>query len=191
MNKKCYILFVLLLLLCGVGQNSIAQEGDEKVAIVITSSAFKEGGMIPAKYTCDGQNISPPLKWEQVPQGTARLSSPKSKSFALICDDPDAPLGTWVHWVMWNIPTEANGLPESILPAKELLDGSKQGINSSRKQGYSGPCPPGGTHRYYFKIYALDEKLNLPPASAKQDLLDAMKGHILAEGSLMGKYQRK
>jgi Raf kinase inhibitor-like YbhB/YbcL family protein len=183
MNKKCYILFVLLLLLCGVGQNSIAQKGDEKVAIVITSSAFKEGGMIPAKYTCDGQNISPPLKWEQVPQGT--------KSFALICDDPDAPLGTWVHWVMWNIPTEANGLSENILPAKELPDGSKQGINSSRKQGYSGPCPPGGTHRYYFKIYALDEKLNLPPASAKQDLLDAMKGHILAEGSLMGKYRRQ
>ena len=183
MNKKCYILFVLLLLLCGVGQNSIAQEGDEKVAIVITSSAFKEGGMIPAKYTCDGQNISPPLKWEQVPQGV--------KSFALISDDPDAPVGTWVHWVMWNIPTEANGLPENILPAKDLPDGSKQGINSSRKQGYSGPCPPGGTHRYYFKIYALDEKLDLPPASAKQDLLEAMKGHILAEGSLMGKYQRK
>jgi hypothetical protein len=92
---------------------------------------------------------------------------------------------------MWNIPAEANGLPQNILPAKELPDGSKQGINSSRKQGYSGPCPPGGTHRYYFKIYALDEKLNLPPASAKQDLLEAMKGHILAEGSLMGKYRRQ
>ena len=112
MNKKYFILFTLLVLLCGVGQNSSAQKGDEKMAITITSLAFKEGGMIPAKYTCDGQNISPPLKWEQIPKGT--------KSFALISDDPDAPMGTWVHWVMWNIPAEANGLPENIPPTKEL-----------------------------------------------------------------------
>jgi Raf kinase inhibitor-like YbhB/YbcL family protein len=153
------------------------------MAIIVTSSAFKEGGMIPAKYTCDGQNISPPLKWEQIPKGT--------KSFALISDDPDAPMGTWVHWVMWDIPAEANGLPENIPPKKELLDGSKQGISDFRRPGYGGPCPPSGTHRYYFKIYALDVKLDLASTCAKQDLLEAIKGHILAEGSLMGKYQRQ
>ena len=149
----------------------------------VTSSAFKEGQMIPAKYTCDGQNISPPLKWESAPQGT--------KSFALISDDPDAPVGTWVHWVMWNIPADANELAENIRPVKELPNGSKQGISSFRQYGYGGPCPPSGTHRYYFKIYALDTMLELSGNTTKQNLLEAMKGHILAEGSLMGKYQRK
>lgn len=200
MNKKYYILFALFILLCGVGQprtfeysnlnqqkvrgqNSIAQKGDTKMAIVITSSAFKEAGMIPPKYTCDGQNISPPLNWQQTPQGV--------KSFALISDDPDAPVGTWVHWVMWNIPAEVNGLPEGVQPIKELPDGSKQGISDFHRPGYGGPCPPSGTHRYYFKIYALDTKLDLPDNSTKQSLLAAMKGHILAEGSLMGKYKRQ
>jgi Raf kinase inhibitor-like YbhB/YbcL family protein len=175
-------MFTVLILLCGFG-NSIAQKGDEKMAIVITSPAFKEGGMIPAKYTCDGQDISPPLKWQDAPQGV--------KSFALISDDPDAPIGIWVHWVMWNIPAEANGLPENIPPKKELPDGSKQGISDFHRPGYGGPCPPGGTHRYYFKVYALDMMLNLPANSTKKDLLEAMKGHILAEGSLMGKYKRQ
>ncbi len=208
MNKKYFILFALLILLCGFGQprtfeysnlnqqkvrgqNTVAQkgpilsavEGGEKMAILVTSPAFKEGGMLPAKYTCDGQDISPPLKWQQAPQDV--------KSFALISDDPDASLGTWVHWVMWNIPAEANGLPENVPPKKELPDGSKQGISDFRQHGYNGPCPPGGTHRYYFKIYALDQMLNLPAASTKQDLLEAMKGHILAEGQLMGKYRRQ
>jgi Raf kinase inhibitor-like YbhB/YbcL family protein len=182
MNRKYSTLFVLLILAYGFGELG-AVEGDKKMAITITSSAFKEGGMIPAKYTCDGQNISPPLKWQQVPQDV--------KSFALISDDPDAPIGIWIHWVLWNIPAEANGLPENIPPTKELPDGSKQGITSTRTNGYHGPCPPSGTHRYYFKIYALDTMLDLPQTSAKQDLLEAMKGHILAEGSLMGKYQRQ
>ena len=153
------------------------------MAITITSSAFKEGGMIPAKYTCDGLNVSPSLKWEQIPQGV--------KSFALICDDPDAPVGTWVHWVLWNIPAEANGLPDAVPASPQLPDGSKQGITDFRRPGYGGPCPPSGTHRYYFKIYALDMMLDLPESSKKQDLLEAMKGHILAEGALMGKYKRK
>jgi Raf kinase inhibitor-like YbhB/YbcL family protein len=187
MNKKYYILFTLLILLCGFGvnknQNGIANEGDKKMAIIVTSSAFKEDGMIPSKYTCDGNNISPPLKWQQVPQGV--------KSFALISDDPDAPVGTWVHWVMWNIPAEANGLPENVPPTKELADGSKQGISDFRRPGYGGPCPPSGTHRYYFKIYALDVKPELANTCTKQDLLEAMKGHILAEGQLMGKYKRQ
>ena len=180
MSKKYYALFVLLFLIYGFVTEI---EGDEKMAIVVTSLAFKEGGMLPAKYTCDGQDISPPLNWQQVPQGV--------KSFALISDDPDAPVGIWVHWVMWNIPAEANGLPENVPAGKDLPNGSKQGVNSSRKQGYSGPCPPSGTHRYYFKVYAIDTMLNLPADSTKQVLLDAMKGHILAEGSLMGKYRRQ
>jgi Raf kinase inhibitor-like YbhB/YbcL family protein len=191
MNEKHYILFMLLFLLCGVGQNSIAQkglvlsavEGGEKMVITVTSVAFKEGQMIPAKYTCDGANVSPPLNWQQAPAGV--------KSFALVSDDPDAPVGVWVHWVIWNIPAEANGLSENVPPTKDLPDGSKQGVTSARKHGYHGPCPPSGTHRYYFKIYALDVMLDLPADSTKQNLLDAMKGHILAEGSLMGKYKRQ
>lgn len=174
---------MLLVLLCGLGQNSIAQKGDEKMAITVTSSAFKEGGMIPAQYTCDGQNISPPLQWEGTPRGT--------KSFAIISDDPDAPVGIWVHWVMWNIPAEANQLPEGIPQVKKLQDGSIQGLNSYPRRGYSGPCPPSGTHRYYFKIYALDRVLDLPADSTNKDLLKVMEGHILAKGSLMGKYQRQ
>jgi Raf kinase inhibitor-like YbhB/YbcL family protein len=183
MDKRHYILFMLLILLCGISQYSIAQKGDGKMMIKITSSAFEEDGIIPAKYTCDGANVSPPLKWEQAPAGV--------KSFALISDDPDAPIGVWVHWVMWNIPAESNGLPQNVPPTKELPDGSKQGITSARKHGYHGPCPPSGTHRYYFKIYALDVMLDLPADSTKQNLLDAMEGHILAEGSLMGKYKRQ
>ena len=183
MNKKYFVLVMLIILLCGVGQNSVAQKGDGKMAITITSSVFKEGGMIPAKYTCDGKNISPPLKWEQVPKDT--------KSFALISDDPDAPIGVWVHWVMWNIPAEVNELAEGIPAVKELQNGSKQGLNDSMRNGYDGPCPPSGTHRYYFKVYALDAMLDLPANSKKKDLLAEMKNHIIAEGSLMGKYQRK
>ncbi len=181
MNKNYFILFVLLILLYGVEQNSIAQKGDEKVPIAITSSAFKEGQMIPAKYTCDGLDVSPPLKWEQFLQGT--------KSFAIIMDDPDAPMGTWVHWVVWNIPAEVNSLAAG--EGTPLPKGSKQGVTSAGTNGYHGPCPPSGTHRYYFKIYTLDITLDLPESSKKQDLLEAMKGHIIAEGSLMGKYQRK
>jgi len=172
---------MLLILLCGVGQNSIAQKGDEKMTMTITSPAFEEGQMIPAKYTCDSLNVSPPLKWEQVPQGV--------KSFALICDDPDAPVGTWVHWVVWNIPAEVNSLPAG--EGSSLPEGSKQGVTSAGTNGYHGPCPPRGVHRYYFKIYALDTTLDLPDSTTKQNLLDAMKGHILAEGSLMGRYQRR
>lgn len=183
MNRKYCILFTLLILLCGVDQNSVAQKGDQIMAITVTSSAFKEGDMIPAKYTCDSQNISPPLSWQQAPEGT--------KSFAVISDDPDAPMGTWVHWVMWNIPAESNGLREAVPTSTQLPDGSKQGVTSARSHGYHGPCPPGGTHRYYFKLYALDTMLDLPDDSTKKDLFEAMMGHILAEGSLMGKYRRQ
>jgi Raf kinase inhibitor-like YbhB/YbcL family protein len=180
MNKKYFVFIILMVVVCGF---VAIVEGDKQMTIKITSSAFKEGGMIPAKYTCDGQNVSPPIKWEQVPKDT--------KSFALISDDPDAPIGVWVHWVMWNIPAEANELAEGIPAVKELQNGSKQGVGDSMRNGYDGPCPPSGTHRYYFKVYALDAMLDLPDKTTKKDLVAAMKYHILAEGSLMGKYQRK
>lgn len=152
------------------------------MAITVTSTAFAEGEMIPAKYTCTGQDISPPMAWTGVPSGT--------KSLALIADDPDAPMGTWVHWVLYNIPPTAAGLPEQ-LPSDEVLeDGSRHGVTDFKRFGYGGPCPPGGTHRYYFKLYALDTPLELSGRVGKQDVLDAMQGHVLAEGQLMGKYKR-
>jgi Raf kinase inhibitor-like YbhB/YbcL family protein len=153
------------------------------MTISVRSSVFQEGGMIPAKYTCDGDDVSPPLEWTGMPEGT--------KSLALICDDPDAPVGTWVHWVMWNIPPDAKGLAEDVPADPQLPDGSRQGISDSRRPGYSGPCPPGGVHRYYFKVYALDMTLDLPGSTRKADLLKAMKGHVLAEGQFMGKYSRR
>jgi len=166
-----------------VKKSKSKKEEVKKMAIKVTSPAFEEAGMIPSKYTADGRNVSPPLKWEAVPDGT--------KSIALISDDPDAPVGTWVHWVMWNIPPEAMGLAENVPPDKNLPDGSRQGTTDFRRIGYGGPAPPSGTHRYYFKIYALDTKLELPASSTKADLLKAMTGHILAEGQLMGKYNRR
>lgn len=150
--------------------------------IKIKSTAFEEGGMIPKKYTCDGRDVSPPLAWNSVPEGT--------KSLALICDDPDAVMRTWVHWVLFNIPADTRELSENIPPQKTLTDGAKQGINDFRKIGYGGPCPPGGTHRYYLKLYALDTEINLEAGATKEQLMRAMEGHILAEGKIMGKYQR-
>lgn len=151
--------------------------------IEITSTAFDEGGMIPVKYTCDGPDMSPPLAWRSVPETTV--------SIALVCDDPDAPMGIWVHWVLFNLPPEIKELLENLPPKEILSNGAKQGMNDSRSIGYSGPCPPGGTHRYYFKVYALDTKLDLEPGVDKKELLEAMEGHILAEGQLMGRYQRQ
>jgi Raf kinase inhibitor-like YbhB/YbcL family protein len=148
----------------------------------IKSSAFGSGEMIPAKYTCDGADFSPPLDWSGSPAGT--------KSFALVCDDPDAPMGTWVHWVIFDIPPSATMLAEGVTREKELPGGGTQGINDFRKIGYGGPCPPGGTHRYFFKLYALDAMLGLKPGITKDQLLKAMRGHILAEAQLMGTYRR-
>ncbi|MFQ5798082.1 MAG: YbhB/YbcL family Raf kinase inhibitor-like protein [Bacteroidota bacterium] len=150
--------------------------------IKMTSGAFEEGGMIPKQYTCDGPDVSPPLVWSSVPNGT--------KSLALICDDPDAPMGTWVHWVLFNLPPDIKELPEKVAPQKTLANGARQGTNDFRKIGYGGPCPPSGTHRYYFKLYALDTEINLEAGATKKELLKAMEGHILAEGQLMGKHKR-
>lgn len=150
--------------------------------IKVSSAAFEEEGMIPGKYTCDEDDVSPPLAWDSIPEGT--------KTLALICDDPDAPMGTWVHWVLFNLPGDISDLPENIPPERELESGAKQGTNDFGRIGYGGPCPPGGTHRYYFKLYALDAKLDLEAGAKKPQLLEAMEGHILAEGQLMGKYSR-
>ena len=156
----------------------------EAMAIKLTSPAFEEGNPIPVKHTGQGDDVSPALQWTGVPDGT--------KSLALICDDPDAPAGTWVHWVIWSIQPEATGLPEAVPQKAELKDGSKQGMNDFRQTGYGGPMPPAGkAHRYFFKLYALDAQPDLKPGATKAKLLDAMKGHILAEGQLMGTYQHR
>jgi Raf kinase inhibitor-like YbhB/YbcL family protein len=158
-------------------------KGGGKMEIKVTSSAFEEGGMIPSKYTCDGADMSVPLKLENIPSET--------KSIALISDDPDAPVGTWVHWVLFNWPADANELEENIPAEKELANGARQGTNDFRRIGYGGPCPPGGTHRYFFKVYALDATLDLAAGATKKQLLGAMEGHIVGQGQLMGKYKRR
>ena len=148
----------------------------------ITSTAFEEGDLIPRQYTCDGEDISPPLEWADLPEGT--------QSLALICDDPDAPSGTWVHWVVFNIPAPTSELPEGFPGEEELPDGTRQGRNDFRRIGYGGPCPPGGTHRYFFKLYALDTFLDEAPGITRDELLEAMEGHILVKSELMGRYRR-
>ncbi len=152
-------------------------------ALEITSPAFGNNRRIPQKYTCDGSDISPPLTFPGIPEGT--------RSLALVCDDHDAPVGAWVHWVLFNIPPETTGLPEGVSSARTLPDGSVGGGNSWGKTGYGGPCPPKGTHRYVFRLYALDDMLDLPPDSSKQAVLAAMKGRILGEARLTGRYSKK
>ena len=148
----------------------------------LTSSAFNENGMIPSKYTCDGADVSPPLKWGSLPDGT--------KSLVLICDDPDAPVGTWVHWVYYDIPVHTKDLPENVAPDERPASGGIQGTNDFRRIGYGGPCPPGGTHRYFFKLYALDTLLNLSPGATKSQIVKAMENHVVDHVQLMGKYHR-
>jgi Raf kinase inhibitor-like YbhB/YbcL family protein len=149
----------------------------------LTSTAFSEGAAIPAKYTGDGQDISPPLHWDGAPEAT--------KSFALVCDDPDAPRGTWVHWVVWNLPADQHELSEGVPTTPDLPSGARQGKNDFGKVGYGGPAPPRGKpHRYFFRVYALDRTLDLPAGATKAQLEQAMKGHILASGQLMGLYGR-
>jgi Raf kinase inhibitor-like YbhB/YbcL family protein len=153
------------------------------MAITLTSTAFGEGETIPKTYTADGTNVSPPLQWGDPPAGT--------QSFALIADDPDAPRGTWVHWVLFDLPAGERGLGEGTPAAESLPGGARQGKNDFGKLGYGGPSPPPGKpHRYFFKLYALDKPLSLSPGATKAQVEGAMKGHVLAEGRLMGKYGR-
>ena len=172
-----------LLLLCLLAAVLSMAKGGEVMALEIRSSAFKNGDFIPARYTCKGEDLSPPLEWDNVPEGT--------KGFALISDDPDAPMGTWVHWVIYGIPPDKRSLPEGVSKDKILGNGSKQGVNDFRRIGYGGPCPPPGpVHRYFFKLYVLDSELNLGPGLTKDQLLKAIKGHVVEEAQLMGKFKR-
>lgn len=149
----------------------------------IASSAFAPGQPIPQKHTCDGPDVSPALNWSEAPQNT--------KSFALIADDPDAPVGTWVHWVLFNVPAGTQALPEGV-PKTDSVAGGVQGRNDFGRIGYGGPCPPPGKpHRYFFKLYALDTTLSLSPGVKKPDVEKAMQGHVLAQAEVMGTYQRK
>ena len=171
---------------CSGGESEpIMEQEVAALSIEITSSAFTEGARIPTKYTCDGEDASPPLNWTGVPQG--------AKSIALITDDPDAPGGTWVHWVLYGLPPDTTELPEGLPKTDELRSGARHGVTDFGRNEYGGPCPPPGrgAHRYYFKVYALDAEIGLGAGSTKQDVLEAMKGKILAEGQLMGTYLRQ
>ena len=144
----------------------------------VTSSAFQEGGNIPSKFTCDGADLNPALRLEGAPA--------EAKSLLLIVDDPDAPVGLFTHWLVWNIDPKTSEIAESSAPG-----GAVQGTNDFPKKGYGGPCPPSGTHRYYFKIFALDQTLDLKPGAKRAEVDTAMRGHVIAQGELMGRYSRK
>ncbi len=179
------------LVLCGGCQQSQQQGanvngagdmgGAEKSSIKVTSGAFAEGEMIPAQFTCGGANVSPPLAWAGVP--------PEAKSLALVVEDPDAPGGTFVHWVVYNLPATAKELPQGVPARGDIAGGGRQGMNDFGKHGYGGPCPPpGAAHRYYFKLYALNADFKLPDDTTKPLLLKAIYGHIVDQGQLTGKY---
>ena len=170
---KYWILLLIFFIGCGANASSLE----------IKSDAFKEGGYIPARYTCESENFSPPLSWSKAPEGT--------KSFAFICDDPDAPMGTWVHWVVFNIPPEVTYLEENALARGKILRGIREGINDFKRIGYGGPCPPPGKpHRYFFKLYALDTVLPLSRGASKKDLVAAMQGHVIAQTRIVGLHRR-
>ncbi len=152
-------------------------------AFEIRTASFDNGSFIPSKFTCDGANISPALSWQGAPLGT--------KSFALICDDPNASSKTWSHWVIFNIPVNLESFVQAIPPTETFENGVIQGMNDSQKTGYSGPCPPKGpAHRYYFRIYALDSELLLDQYATRETVLDAIRGHILAQANTYGTYSR-
>jgi Raf kinase inhibitor-like YbhB/YbcL family protein len=165
-----------------VGCHGSTAPGEGSPLLALTSSSI-QGGEIPKKYACDGGDTSPDLKWSGAPADT--------QSFALIAIDLDAPVGEFVHWVIYNLPAAARELPEGLPAQEQLADGSRQGGNDFGRIGYGGPCPPGSSpHRYVFRLYALDTKLNLPAGATRSQVEEAMKGHILAHGELTGRYQR-
>ena len=182
MTKKTLPAVALLLLLLSFPFGNLWSQGGHSMSFVVKSGSFTEGGTIPQRYTCDGADVSPGLTWAGAPEGT--------QSLALIADDPDAPVGTWTHWIIWNIPP-GNALPEAMPKTDTLIDGSRQGRNDFKRIGYGGPCPPPGkAHRYFFRLYALNAKLDLKAGASRADLEHAMKGRVLAQAELMGKYGR-
>ncbi|MBL7016715.1 MAG: YbhB/YbcL family Raf kinase inhibitor-like protein [Kiritimatiellales bacterium] len=181
MKKQNIVMAFFLGMVCCSGCSAGEKEGNMEIMIV--SAAFESMAPIPSAYTCDGENISPPLAWSGVP--------PQARSLVLICDDPDAPAGDWVHWVCYDIPPDVTELPENIQPGSTLPCGGMQGKTDFGTVGYGGPCPPSGTHRYFFKVYALDTVLNLPAGQTKKQIEKAMQGHVLAAGEQVGTYSRR
>jgi Raf kinase inhibitor-like YbhB/YbcL family protein len=177
----CVMIVTVLILMMLV---SCSGEGAKKGPVIeVKSTAFGNAMSMSDKYTCDDVDISPPLEWKKAPAGT--------KSFAIICETPDAPTGNWVQWVIYDIPADMTNLPQSIPRTGELDFGARQGKNDFDQVGYSGPCLPAGEHRFFFRVYALDGPTNLKAGARKDELVEAMKGHILAEGALMGVYGRE
>jgi len=183
-HRKIAVLFDLFVCIClSPSGKSFAQEKGGTMSLQISSAAFSAGEAIPRKFTCDGPDASPQLKWNDPPTNT--------QSIALIMDDPDAPGGTWVHWVLYDLPANNRELSEGVAKQEQLPSGARQGRNDFGKIGYGGPCPPPGKpHRYFFKLYALDAKLGLKAGATKADVERAMKGHVLAQTELIGKYGR-
>lgn len=186
-KKALWVIAGLAVMACaigcgGKGDGTVLREETAVPSLDLSSPAFAGGDPIPSRYAKGNENLSPPLEWGAPPGST--------RSLALICDDPDAPGGTWVHWVIFNIPPEARSLPEGIPKEGDLPDGSRQGKNSWGHVGYDGPSPPSGTHRYYFKLYALDTVLDLESGATKKEMLEAAEGHLLAHGELVGTYEK-
>jgi Raf kinase inhibitor-like YbhB/YbcL family protein len=181
---------ILVLASCGrrPSTEAILPKEQEKLTLRLSSPAFAEGGAIPKAYTCDGKDTSPPLEWSSVPEA--------ARSLALVVEDPDAPGGTWIHWVLFDLPADVTRLPEGVPTEERVALGSdgqsaRQGKNDFGKIGYGGPCPPSGTHHYIFRVFALDTELGLERGTNREPLLRAIRGHILAEGRLTGVYSRR
>jgi hypothetical protein len=178
MGKICLIVLVLSIFSYITAADGKDREEKKMAEMSISSPAFENNGTVPQKYTCDGSDINPPLKITGIPSS--------AKSMALIVDDPDAPAGIWVHWLVWNIDPGTPEIKENSVPS-----GAVQGLNDFRKKDYGGPCPPSGTHRYFFKLYALDKRLDLKSGASKADLEKTMAGHIVGQAELVGLYSRK
>ena len=177
------LLSLMALLLVACGPEAPVAPKEVEMALYVSSTAFQEGESIPAQYSCQGQDISPPLAWSEPPSGT--------RSFALIVYDPDAPVGVFTHWVLFNLPADSRELPEAVPTKPQLANGASQGKNDFDKIGYRGPCPPPGSpHRYRFTLYALDQALDLKSGATRKQVLEVMSGHVLAQGQLTGTYQR-
>jgi Raf kinase inhibitor-like YbhB/YbcL family protein len=180
MSRKSQLSLIVLLLPCSVGH--LYSQGGHAMSFAVESTAFAEGGTIPKKYTCHGSDLSPELTWSGAPAGT--------QSLALIADDPDAPVGTWTHWIVWNIPPQST-LQEGVAKVETLSNGALQGKNDFKGIGYGGPCPPAGKpHRYFFKLYALDAKLDVKAGANRKELERAIEGHVLSQTQLMARYGR-
>lgn len=180
--SKALLLILFIIWTFSITTGQTGAPGTRKTMIISSKSFQQPEGLIPARYTCSGSNISPDISWSGIPQGT--------RSFALICNDPDAPSGNWIHWVLFNIPVSVNRLPENFQPGGDVSGSIREGKNDAGSLGYYGPCPPSGIHRYYFRVYALDIVLKANEGLTAAELNKLMKGHILGKGELMGKYQR-